>query len=73
MEEIRNAKKFFVQKSDGKRTRGRHRRRWQNNTGMDLRETEWDGVNWIHLAQVAGFCGQGNERSGSIKGGVFLD
>jgi hypothetical protein len=27
------------------------RRRWEDNNRMDLRETGWDGVDWIHLAQ----------------------
>jgi hypothetical protein len=44
---------------------------------MDLTETEWDGVDWIHLAQdtgpVTGSCEHGNESSGSIKRWEFLD
>jgi hypothetical protein len=27
------------------------RRRWEDNIKMDLRETGWEGVDWIHLAQ----------------------
>jgi hypothetical protein len=30
---------------------GRHRRRWEDNIRMDLREIGWEDVNWIHLAQ----------------------
>jgi hypothetical protein len=32
-------------------------------------------VDWIYLSQrpVAGFCEYGNDPSGSIKGGEFLD
>jgi hypothetical protein len=41
------------------------RRRWEDNIRMDLREIEWEGVDWIHLAQdrgpVAGSCEHGNE------------
>jgi len=37
----------------------------------------WDGVDWIGLAQergrVAGCCERGNEPSGSVKCGEFLD
>jgi hypothetical protein len=43
---------------------------------MDLREVVWEGEDWIHLAQdrpVVGPCEHGNEPSGSIKGGEFLD
>jgi hypothetical protein len=30
---------------------GRPRRRWVDNIKMDLREIEWDGMDWIYLAQ----------------------
>jgi hypothetical protein len=44
---------------------------------MDLMETEWEGVDWMHLASgqgpVAESCENGNESSGSKKGGKFLD
>jgi hypothetical protein len=30
---------------------GRPRRRWVDNIKIDLREIEWDGVDWIDLAQ----------------------
>jgi hypothetical protein len=30
---------------------GRPRRRWVDNTKMDLREIRWDGMDWIDLAQ----------------------
>jgi hypothetical protein len=30
---------------------GRPRRRWVDNIKMDLRETGWDGMDWIDLAQ----------------------
>jgi hypothetical protein len=40
-----------------------------DNIKMDLRETGWDGMNWIDLGQgsVDGSCEHGNELSGSIK------
>jgi hypothetical protein len=41
----------FVGRPKGKRPLERHRRRWEDNTKMDLRETEIDGGNWIRLAQ----------------------
>jgi hypothetical protein len=34
-----------------KKPLGRSRRRWVNNIKMDLRETGWDGIDWIDLAQ----------------------
>jgi hypothetical protein len=38
-------------KPEGKRPQGRPRRRWVDNIKMDLRETGWDGMVWIDLAQ----------------------
>jgi hypothetical protein len=29
----------------------RPRRRWEENIRIDLREIDWEGVEWIHLAQ----------------------
>jgi hypothetical protein len=40
-----------VGKPEGKRPLGRPRHRWVDNINMDLREIEWDGVDWIYLAQ----------------------
>jgi hypothetical protein len=40
-----------VGKPEGKRPLGRPRRRWVDNIKMDLREIEWDGINWIKLAE----------------------
>jgi len=51
MGEIRNAYKIFVGKPDGKRTLGKPRRRWENNIRMNLMETRWEGVDWMHLGQ----------------------
>jgi hypothetical protein len=25
--------------------------RWEDNIGVDLKETGWESMNWIHLAQ----------------------
>jgi hypothetical protein len=41
----------MVGKPEGKRPLGRPRRRWVDNVKMDLREIEWDGMDWIDLAQ----------------------
>jgi hypothetical protein len=40
-----------VRKPDGKRPLGGPRRRWVNNIKMDFREIEWDGMDWMDLAQ----------------------
>jgi hypothetical protein len=47
----RNAYMILVGKPEGKRPLGRPRRRWVDNIIMDLREIEWDGVDWIELTQ----------------------
>jgi hypothetical protein len=49
--EKRNAYKILVGMPEGKRPLRRPRRRWMDNIKMDLREIEWDGVDWIDLAQ----------------------
>jgi hypothetical protein len=41
----------FGWEARGKRPLGRPRRRWEDNTKMDLRETGIDGANWIRLSQ----------------------
>jgi hypothetical protein len=51
MRETRNAYNSFVGKFEGKRPFGRPRRRWEDTIRMDLRETAWVSVKWIHLAQ----------------------
>jgi hypothetical protein len=38
-------------KPEGNRPLGRPRRGWVNNIKMDLSEIEWDGVDWIDMAQ----------------------
>jgi hypothetical protein len=47
----RYAYKILVKKPDGKKSLGRPRRRWVGNNKMHLREREWDGINWIDMAQ----------------------
>ena len=60
----------------GKEPLGRPRRRWVDNIRMDLQEVGCGYVDWIGLAQdrqVADACECGNEPSGSVKCGEFLD
>jgi hypothetical protein len=51
MGEKRNAYKILVGKPEGKRPLGRPRRKWLYNIKVDLRETGWDGVDWLDMAQ----------------------
>jgi hypothetical protein len=57
MEVNRNAYRILVGKPEGKRSLERPRRRWEDNIKMDLREIEWDGVNWIDMIQDRDQCG----------------
>jgi hypothetical protein len=51
MGEKRNACRILVGKPEGKRPLGRPRRRWEDNSRMDLREIGWGGMDWIDLTQ----------------------
>jgi hypothetical protein len=63
--------RILVGKPLGKRPLKRPRRRWVDNIKIDLRETGWDGMDWIDLAQNRdqwrGSCEYGDEPSGSIR------
>jgi len=43
--------KILVVKAEGKKPFGWPKRRWEDNIRLDLRETGWGVVDWIHLAQ----------------------
>ena len=45
MGETRNAYRILVEKPEGRR------RRWVENIKIDLREIEWEVMDWIDLAQ----------------------
>ena len=45
----RGTYRFAVDKSDGRRTRGRPRHRWEDSIKMDLQEMEWAGMDVIDL------------------------
>jgi hypothetical protein len=40
-----------VRKPEEKGPLGRPRRRWVDNIKMDLREVEWNGMDWIDVVQ----------------------
>jgi hypothetical protein len=49
--EKKNAYRILVGEPEGKRPLGRQRRRWVDNIKIHLREIEWDGMDWIDVAQ----------------------
>ncbi|KAJ4443586.1 hypothetical protein ANN_05260 [Periplaneta americana] len=51
MGEFRNAYRVLVGRPEGKRPLGRLRRRWEDNTKMDLRGVGYDDRDWINLTQ----------------------
>jgi hypothetical protein len=64
---------IVVGKPEGKRTLGRPRHRWED-IKMNLRKIEWEGVDWMHMAQdrpVEGSCDHSNKPLGSIKDDGF--
>jgi hypothetical protein len=46
-----NAYRTLVEKPQGKRSLGRPRRRWVDNTKIHFREIGWDRVDWFDMAQ----------------------
>jgi hypothetical protein len=51
MGEKRNVSRLLVRKPEGKRPLRRPRRRWVDNSRMDLGEVGWGDVDWIGLAR----------------------
>ena len=47
----RGVYRVLAGKPEGKRPRGRPRRRWEDNIKMDLQEVGFEGMGWIDLAQ----------------------
>jgi len=69
MEEMRNAHKYLVRRTEGKRPLGRSSRRWKYIIRNDLRDKSLEGVNWIQLSQYRDqwqCCEHGNEPWSSI-------
>jgi hypothetical protein len=42
----------LVGNPEGKRLSRRHSLIWEHNIRMDLRDIEWEGVDWMHVGQV---------------------
>jgi hypothetical protein len=51
MGEMRNVYSIFVGQPEGKKRLEIPRSRWEDNMRMDLRETGWEGVDWMHMGQ----------------------
>jgi hypothetical protein len=51
MGEVRGAYNILVGRPEGRRLLGRPRRTWEDNIKMELRETGFGDVDWIHWAQ----------------------
>jgi hypothetical protein len=51
MGEVRGAYDILVGRPEG-RSLGRSRHRWEDNIKMDLGETGFGDVNWIHFARI---------------------
>jgi hypothetical protein len=51
MGEVRGACNILVGSPEGRRPRGRPRRRWEDNIKIDLRKIGFGNMDWIHLAQ----------------------
>ena len=54
MGEGRGVHRVLVEKTEGKRSMGRPRRRWKDNIKMDLQEVGGGFVDWMELAQDRG-------------------
>jgi hypothetical protein len=51
MGEIKNGYKILVEKPERKTSQGTRRRSLEDNIRMDCGEKEWEGDDWMHLAQ----------------------
>ena len=75
MGEKRGVRRVLVRKPERKRHLENPRRRWEDSIKTDLREIRlgvWTGLMWL-TATVAGCCKYGNEPSGSVEGGEFIE
>jgi hypothetical protein len=52
----RSVYRILVKKPKAKTPLGRPRRRWVDNTEMDLTEIGWGGMGWINLTQERNKC-----------------
>ena len=74
--ERRGAYRVLVEKAGGRKLLGKPRHRREGNIKMDFREVgwgAWTGSIWLRTGMVVGCCKCGNEPSGFIKCGEFID
>ena len=74
--ESRGVYRVLVEKFEGKRQLGRPKCRWYYNINMDLQEVgcgAWWDLSRLKIETGGGTCECGNEHSGSVKCGEFLD
>jgi hypothetical protein len=65
-----------MERPEGKETFGRPRCKWENNIKKYLQEVVWKalwGLIWLRIGTGESPCECGNEPSGSIKCGEYLD
>jgi len=53
---MRSVYRIFIGKPEEKRPLARPKRRWEDNVRKYLKETDCEGVDWIHLAQDMNRC-----------------
>jgi hypothetical protein len=76
MGERRGACRALVEKPEGRKPLGRPRRRGEDNIKIHLREVGWGyrlDRSGSEQEQVASSCVYGDEPSGSVKCGEFLE
>jgi hypothetical protein len=56
MGEKHDAFSVLVRNPEGMRRLGRHKRTWDDNIKMHLKEIEWAILDWIYLAQQKNHC-----------------
>jgi hypothetical protein len=49
---LRNTNKVVIGGLEWKRALRRRRRRWEDDIRTDLREIDWEGVDWMQLIKV---------------------
>jgi hypothetical protein len=52
MEKMRNSCRTVAERLEGKKQLERSRCIWEDNIKMDLKGVWWEGVNWVHVAQI---------------------
>jgi hypothetical protein len=72
---VRNVCKIFIGKLEREVPLGIPGPRWQDNIKMDVKHCSrmWTGCISVRIVSSGGSCEHGNETSGYIKGGEFLD